>query len=429
MKMNRREFLKLAAGTAIGVGLSSSLARRLLGAPLPSVYWGALIKGSTYGINPATGLPYADPPWDLSTWDLFETHAGKKVSILHWGQPWYASTQWPYGYYPFRTSLMDTVRSRGSIPMVDWASRDQSLGSSLTQPTFSLANIINGVHDAYLRQWATDAKTWGYPFFLRFDWEMNGSWFVWSEKVNGNSPGQFVAAWRHVHDIFTSVGANNVTWVWCANIDSSGMIPMASLYPGDAYVDWTGLDPYNKYNVWLSLNQVLTAAGLTWLYNSYHNVLSLAPTKPMMLGEFASLEAGDGGAKKAAWITDALTVQIPANFPAIKAIVWFNWNSAPGSTFVIESSPAAQSAFVSGIALPIYAANDFANLSLRTKVMPLNPVLATATPTKTSTAAPTKTNTPTTTNATTPASTHTPAPNATKPSTAPPTNTTTPTPT
>ena len=48
------------------------------------------------------------------------------------------------------------------------------------------------------------AQEWGHPFFLRFDWEMNGFWFPWSEGVNGNKPGEFVAAWRHVHDIFTA---------------------------------------------------------------------------------------------------------------------------------------------------------------------------------------------------------------------------------
>jgi Glycosyl hydrolase family 26 len=427
--MNRRKFLKLAAGTAIGAGLLARLPRSVLASAQSSVYWGAYISGKTYGINPATGLVYGNAPWDLSTWDLFESHAGKKVSILHWGQSWYASASWPYGYCSFLPSLANTVRSRGAIPLLDWSSRDQSLGGSLNQPTFSLANIISGVHDAFIAQWATDAKAWGFPFFLRFDWEMNGNWFVWSEGVNGNSPGQFVAAWRHVHDIFTSVGANNVTWVWCPNIDSSTMIPMASLYPGDAYVDWTALDGYNKYSTWLAYNQVFAAAGITWLYDSYHEVLSLAPTKPMMLGEFASLEAGDGGAQKSAWITDALTVQIPANFPAIKAIVWFNWNSDLGSTYVIESSAAAQSAFAAGIASSLYSANDFANLPFGAKVMPLNPGIATAAPTatRTSTALPTKTNTPAPTVTATSVSTNTPAPTATSTSTALPTNTKTPT--
>ena len=31
---------------------------------------------------------------------------------------------------------------------------------------------------------------------------MNGWWWPWSEQLNGNNPGEFVAAWRHVHDIF-----------------------------------------------------------------------------------------------------------------------------------------------------------------------------------------------------------------------------------
>jgi hypothetical protein len=429
--MNRRKFLKLAAGLAIGAGVYASFPRRLLSAPQSSVYWGAMIPGKTYGINPATGLAYGNAPWDLSTWDLFESHAGKKVSILHWGQSWYASASWPYGYCAFEPSLMSMVRSRGAIPLLDWSSRDQSAGGSLTQPNFSLSNIVNGVHDAFITKWAADAKAWGYPFFMRFDWEMNGSWFVWSEKVNGNSPGQFVAAWRHVHDIFSSVGANNVTWVWCPNIDSGTMIPMASLYPGDAYVDWTALDGYNKYSTWLAFNQVFAGAGITWLYNSYHELLSIAPSKPIMLAEVASLEAGDGGAKKAAWTSDALTVQIPANFPAIRAIVWFNWNADPSSSFVIESSSAAQSAFASGIASPVYAANDFTSLPLGTKIVPLNPVIATATlaATRTSTASPTKTKTPAPTSAATSISTNTTVPTATRTSTAMPSATITRTPT
>ena len=396
--MDRRRFLKLTAGAAVAAGFLASFPRRLLGAAQSSVYWGSYIRGATYGTNPATGQPYGNPPWDLSAWDLFESHTSKKISILHWGQAWYVSNQWPYGYSAFPTAELNTIRSRGAISLLDWSSCDQSAGGSLTQPNFSLGNITNGIHDAYIRQWATDAKAWGYPLFLRFDWEMNGNWFVWSERVNGNSAGQFAAAWRHVHDIFTSVGANNVTWVWCPNIDSSTMIPMSQLYPGDAYVDWTALDGYNKYSVWLGFNTVFTGSGITWLYNSYQELLSLAPSKPIMLAEFASLEAGDGGALKAAWITDALTAQIPSLFPAIKAIVWFNWNSSAGSSLVIESSSAALNAFATGIASTFYAANDFANLASGTKIAPLNPANPTATPTVlrtvTSTPMATRTNTP-----------------------------------
>ena len=117
---------------------------------------------------------------------------------------------------------------------------------SLDQPAYSLTAIANGSQDAYIRDYAEQVVTWGRPFFLRFDAEMNGFWFPWSEGVNGNTPGSFVAAWRHVHDIFDEVGANNATWVWCPNVDfTAHLTPLKRLYPGDEYVDWTCLDGFN----------------------------------------------------------------------------------------------------------------------------------------------------------------------------------------
>jgi mannan endo-1,4-beta-mannosidase len=190
---------------------------------------------------------------------------------------------------------------------------------------------------------------------------MNGDWqFPWSEQINGNQPGDYVRAWRHVHDIFTQAGASNVTWVWCPNISGPTTRPMAALYPGDSYVDWTCLDGYNKESAWVNFNTLFTGKGVNWLYNSYQEILTVAPTKPIMLGEFASIEAGDGGAKKASWITDAFLTQLPTSFPQIKAVVWFNL-SYPNQDFAIESSQPSIDAFAAAIGSSQYAANDFAN--------------------------------------------------------------------
>jgi beta-mannanase len=265
---------------------------------------------------------------------------------------------------------MNTIRARGAIPMVDWGSWNSSaVGAS--QTAFSLRNIANGAtvgyggetFDQYVTQWAQAAKAWGHPFFLRFDWEMNGNWqFPWSAQLNGNTPADFIAAWRHVHDIFTRVGATNVTWVWCPNVHSSNTVPMALVYPGDAYVDWVALDAYNKApKLWLSFAQLVAGGAWNGNLNSYHEITSLAPNKPLMIGEIASLEAGDGGAKKAAWIQDALGTQISTNFPAIKAVVWFNWNADANSSYVIESSAMAQAAFKQALAQPAYTTNSYAN--------------------------------------------------------------------
>lgn len=318
--------------------------------PEGSVYWGALVDG-------AAPSPGNLEPGGL--FDRFEQRAGKKMSILHWGQPWKMGTS----YLKFQTSYYSEVRQRGYIPFIDWGSF--KLGDGINQPNFQLADIYNGAHDDYIKQWANDAKAWGHPFFLRFDWEMNGDWqFPWSEKLNGNQPGDYIKMWRHVHNIFKQQGVKNVTWVWCPNIASSSTTPMSSVYPGDAYVDWICLDGYNKYSTWLEFNQVFGAVGIDWLHNSYKEITSLAPNKPLILGETASLEAGDGGAKKAAWIQNAFLNDLPNRFPKIKGILWFNWDDRNAKyTFPIESSSASQKAFAEAIGSSYYAANDFADLN------------------------------------------------------------------
>ena len=351
--------------SALFLGLVSSLLGSEFSPP-QSIYWGAWISGDTYGVG--------NPPWNPAAVDIFERHAGKNISILHWGQPWWhCNGTCSYQLFDLQRSQYEAVRQEGAIPLVDWASFDYAAPELLNQPAFSLSTIIAGQHDEYIREWATQAKAWGHPFFLRFDHEMNGWWTPWGEGrlktgeiVNGNSPGDFVKARRHVHDIFTAVGATNVTWVWAPNhIGASSQYPaLSTLYPGSGYVNWTGLSVYNKYSTWAGLNPLLTGSqGMTWLKNTYNIMLTIAPTKPMMLAEFASVEAGDGGAKKAAWITDALTRQIPINFPKIKAVVWMNWDINTGKTYPIESSAAATTAWANAIASTTYAGNRYAGLN------------------------------------------------------------------
>ncbi len=317
--------------------------------PVKSIYWGAWINGNTYGLD--------DAPWNADSIAIFENHTGKKLSILHWGQPWWScSPSCRYQNFQDQIEQYDSTRRQGMIPLVDWASWDSRSEPRDQQPDFSLSKIIRGDHDRYIRQWATEAKDWGHPFFLRFDWEMNGDWFPWSEATNQNQAGEYVQAWRHVHDIFTEVGATNVTWVWCPNVDSSGSLPLDRLYPGDAYVDWIGMDGYNwgpdqgSQAGWKSFQEVFGP--------TYDRLSQMSPDKPMMIAETSSTESGGS---KADWIASALIDQLPANFPRVKALVWFNWN-ADGMDWAIESSPSAQAAFAKSIASDYYAQSQFANL-------------------------------------------------------------------
>src|SRR5581483_1881515 len=95
---------------------------------------------------------------------------------------------YPAGHYcPFQTSLFNDIRGRGFIPMLSWGSSDDG---NYDDANFKDKEVASGSQDAYIRQWAEDAKAWGHPFFLRFDWEMNGSWwnFGTGHYPNG-SPG------------------------------------------------------------------------------------------------------------------------------------------------------------------------------------------------------------------------------------------------
>jgi hypothetical protein len=318
-------------------------------APSSSIYWGAFMDGNdTYSY--LYGGSWGDAPWDTNTSTMFRLNAGKSPSIVHWGigTPW--AHDFTYWLGPF-----GMVQNAGALSLVD-----------MNTGSVALRDITNGLYDSSLRTWAQGAKAWGHPFFLRPNWEMNGSWFPWgTTSGNQNTPAEYVAAWRHMRDIFDAVGAGNVTWVWCPNLEFSGSVPYSQLYPGDAYVDWTCLDGYNQGS---------SSTSFANLYGqSYADLLKLAPTKPIMIAEVGSLEYGAG--VKAAWTTDALSTQMAQNFPQVKAFVWFNWRIYENGTWrnwEIESSSSSQSAFANAIGAPYYApGGGLGNLPLLSKIKPL----------------------------------------------------------
>jgi hypothetical protein len=310
--MRRGRFLPL---TLIVLG---ALVLPAAGARAAPMYWGATIDGDVYG-QPS------DPPWNQSVWNTFEQHAGKKIAILNMGQAW----------GQFDTSAFQAVRNRGALPLVTtWLDGT------------SLADIVAGNQDAVIRAWAQKAKAWGYPFLFRPWWEMNGDWYPW-----GRSP-DYVAAWRRFHDIVVAEGATNVTWAWVTNsIWYDPASDPAPYYPGDAYVDWVGMDSYNwgrnplQPDRWITPGEVITP--------TLNRLKQIAPRKPVCICETASTEIGGN---KSQWIRDMLSSYLPSH-PEIKAFLWFNWNVEQNGgrwDWPIESSAKAQQAFRKGIASSTY---------------------------------------------------------------------------
>jgi Glycosyl hydrolase family 26 len=331
----------------------------------PKVYWGAWMDGDVY--SPGQG----DAPWTATTWSAFESHAGKKVSIVHFGQP----SPWQQEFLPgplelARTGNTPLIGGDGAFPLVDMGTGcklgktcegNESVAEEEANRA-SLSEINAGKYDGYYKAWAEGAAKYKYPFFFRWAWEMNGSWFKWGRDAAKN-PAEYVQAWRHIHDLAVAAGATNITWVWCPNVDYLGSSPVGPLYPGDAYVDWSCLDGYNEGS---STFEAL-------FKSSYSNLTgSVAPSKPLMIGETATTDGG-GHMDQGNWIHEGLG-QLPTQFPKIKALVWFNWNIVEKGKeweWPIESTSGGQAAFANEISSPYFSASEFGEPPFLQPIKPL----------------------------------------------------------
>ncbi|HEX5982960.1 MAG TPA: glycosyl hydrolase [Solirubrobacterales bacterium] len=303
------------------------------------LYWGAWIGPHVTG---------TEPPWEMAAAHRFEDSVGHGLSLLHFSAPFAECDGSRCRYYSFPTREMAKIRRHGAIPLFSWNS-----GASGGDPEdFQLADLRSGRYDFHIRAFARAARDWGHPFFLRFNWEMNGNWFPWGAGTNGNRPGEYREAWRHVHRIFRRVGAGNVTWVWCPYARNE---PLRPFYPGGRYVDWTCLDGYNwgpdasKPAPWRSFREIFAP--------SYRRIAHhIAPRKPMLIAEVAT--SGDD-ARRGVWIRGMFRA-LRHSFPRVRGLVWFN-KVDDEMQWPLEASPAATRAFGQGLRRD-YKQSAFADL-------------------------------------------------------------------
>ncbi len=240
------------------------------------------------------------------------------------------------------------------VPLITWMPYGTGNGDPLVE-------YILGQHDAMVHAEAQKAKALGVQIFMRWGHEMNGNWYPWGGSNTGSAgtpddagvsdggggdagvtvpssgPAKYVAAWRHVHDIFVQEGATNVLWMWTPNVVDVPQVPWnhwTSYYPGDAYVDWVGIDVYNwgtssSCCIWESFAGLMTGSP----YQDY------SATKPIALPEIGSTEVGGS---KAAWL-DAMHQNLTTEFQKVRAVVWFDINKE--TNWNIDSSPSALASF------------------------------------------------------------------------------------
>lgn len=253
----------------------------------------------------------------------FEKQVGAQMQMravfVHWGNE--------------RDFPMELKPSMGGKPLVIfWEAFDYEVEGA-EQPRFSYDAILKGDWDDYFTEFANDAKRYADPVVLIPFEEMNGDWYASSGVKNGNTPAKHIKAYRYVHDFFKD--APNVQFGWAVNntsVPETVENAIEHYYPGDAYVDIVGVDGFNFDNPWMTFNEIFGEAIVT--LRQYK--------KPIYIFSMASAD----GPQKAAWIKDALTVQIP-RYPEIKGWIWFNENKE--QDWRVWSDEAALNAFKAAV--------------------------------------------------------------------------------
>lgn len=304
-------------GLGCGGGAAASAADVALG---PSVSFSAPV---------ALGMSLGGAP-GLAKIDDFSASVGRAPAIVGFSTAWYDGLG--------GSSDKPLIASRGGVPMVLW-------GPAKDGVAIPLADIAAGKHDAYLKGLAQAAVWYKKPFLVRFAHEMNLAGSPWATGKNGNTAAGYIAAWRHVVNVFRKAGATNVQWVWSPNVDCAGACPFTQYYPGDAYVDWVALDGYNFGQAhavrWMSMKEI---------FQSSYNTMMKLSAKPLMIAETASL---DSGGNKAAWITQGFVRDLPASMPQVRALVWWNRNDGRDD-YRLNSTTASREAFRAAAASPRY---------------------------------------------------------------------------
>jgi hypothetical protein len=185
----------------------------------------------------------------LASKNVFETWLGRPMdafigftSMEHWSTPSgeFIAMNYSKGLY-----------AALGIPVI-WqialCPNDESTTNYLTE-------VDAGSHDAEFEKAAeslADFRLQDEFVYVRLGHEFNGNWYSWGQKkiagvenANGVQPEDFVAAFRHVVDIFRS-HSTRFRFVWNPTLQfgAGADVYAESFYPGDDYADVISFDIY-----------------------------------------------------------------------------------------------------------------------------------------------------------------------------------------
>ena len=139
--------------------------------------------------------------------DALQQQIGRRLDIVH---------IYLQADAAFPTSSDLAFVRQGSTLLVSWALNDSP-------------GIAAGQYDASIRQRAQELKAMGKPVFLEWRWEMDRP----NMRFEVGSPADYIAAWKHIRQLFAEQHVSNVAWVWCPTARGFTARQRRRLLPGE----------------------------------------------------------------------------------------------------------------------------------------------------------------------------------------------------
>ncbi len=242
----------------------------------------------------------------------YERTIGHRVAWVYFSNNWYRSRAFP-------AQTAGWIRAHGATPFVRLMLRSDP-EQDHAEPLFTLRRIARGDFDADLDRWMQAAARFETPILAEFGTEMNGEWFQWNARWNGRRKGaaRFAAAYRHIIDLARENGATNIVWVFHVNWADSPERPwnrLENYYPGDDYIDWTGI---SLYSMQAPFEDEPTA--FAEITRTLARLRQLAPEKPVIIAEFGT-DVHNPREPAAPWAARALDLILSGRYP----IIGFSW--------------------------------------------------------------------------------------------------------
>ena len=290
-----------------------------------------LSEGSTPGSPVLVGV-YSGMPSDSDSY--FENLLGPALTL---GSSYYVPTNRPSNGM-WNLAALDVHRiAEGRALQVGVASRMGSVQNDTFQSWATWKSISEGDNDADFIRWANLLKDLTVPVSFSLDIEPDTIALNGSLPSDGNwEPEHYAAAYRRIYGIMKAIAPNiSIRW-WIGGSNQNAW--MQRFWPGGAYVDSIGVDPY----LWAHNDPATTPTQKYTPFVNWVRALPGAASIPVGLSETGFDLDAHGDAAGAVWWSGLPTAVQILN---LAFIVFFD----RGEWVIDDSTPLARDAYANAM--------------------------------------------------------------------------------